>query len=203
MLASLIDEPARVTPARLEQGREVAQSARRVRQARGLCAARQSRPARQARRRLSVSRELALRGARRLRRTKLRQEGRELGSARGRQTQSPAQRRRGDGGPATGGLTSGRAAVGRDRRAPRAYESRGDSAARDMEQPRAAAIAELTAPAITAALSCGRVPVFSLRRTGWIDPSSPRKAAPCRPSNRPFPCARSRRRWCARSAVSR
>ena len=159
MLTSFVDEPARVTPAQMDrwcrdfdnwgicdtvcfhlfdrtphawaQGRAVERQARRVRQARGLCAAREPRRCTTS----SAGDEpfvegLLLDRARRHRRTELRQEGRELGPARRRQAQRRAQRRRGGGGPASGGLAGGRGALGGEGRAQGAHEPGGDQPAR-------------------------------------------------------------------------
>ena len=80
------------------------------------------------------AREPAAHRARRHRRAELRQEGRELGAARDRQAQRRAQRRRGGGGPAPGGLTGGRGALGGEGRAQGAHEPCGDAQARRHEK---------------------------------------------------------------------
>ena len=122
--------PLRPHAARLGQGRAVERrSATSSSSARPLRCSPAS-PGTTRRRRRAVRREPAPHRARRHRRTELRQEGRELGPAHGRQAQRRAQRRRGDGGPASGGLAGARGALGGEGRAQGAHEPCGSEQAR-------------------------------------------------------------------------
>ena len=111
--------------ARLGQGHTVEREARRVREARGLCATRFAKLARQAHSRSTVSRRPAPHRTRSLRQSKLCQERSELGAARDRQAQRLAQRRRSSSVPATLGLTRRRRPLRRQRCTQRTHEPAG------------------------------------------------------------------------------
>ena len=157
MLASFVDEPARVTPAQMDRWcrdfdnwaicdtvcfhlfdrtphawAKVAKwhdQREEFVQARGLRAAREPRAARQGHRRPAVCRQLGAHRARGDRRAELRQERRELGAAPDRKTQPRAQRAGGHGGATPVGVSRRDRPLDRTRRSQGTHRSNRDAPA--------------------------------------------------------------------------